>query len=609
MRYLSMLFFIGILFIQSFSYNIDDYLFFDKALKANQRKDYKESEFFYKIYERNFSDSYPLASNYAKYYIAKNYMDLGKYNEAILYFSRAVYVPEEYVKQETKKTNFFQYRRDYYTGETYLKMNDSKKGYEFLERLVTDYYDPQLTVYEINALNILKKSNPKYECIYRAKYEDDLTVIDKMDVVDLKALSKYFFEKKDYKSAKIILEKLNTYPSVRKEIEIRYLETLLKLNETKKIIDLTSHKKDVKYIFIRARAYEQSKDYPRAIYNYNLLDGTEYENKGMYRAARIYFKLEEYKKAKEIIDNISSKNEAVDELLLDIYLKFQNKSKFMENYQEFREKYPENPKLGLYYMVYTKLLSNSSQPWNMANYSIFFTSNYVVRNYIDSLGNFELKETFKEQILKSTLTQIGELKNPELLDLATHSNNFDLDVTSVRDKITIIDSFAKSEFYKEAFEKSKKYKQDMYRYKNLLHNIYPKYYRNEVERARKKNLIPQSLIYTVMYIESGFDRKSNKYDRVGLMGIPKKKLIGKKDYYDPETNINLGTKLLKESYEKNDAMVLKTLIEYIYDEDVLKSLNFEIDGDLKLETITDDKLQKEIEGIVYTYAFYSAIYN
>ena len=482
-------------------------------------------------------------------------------------------------------------------------------GYEFLERLVTDYYDPQLTMYEINALNILKKSNLKYERIYRAKYEDDLSVIDKMDVTDLKALSKYFFEKKDYKSAKIVMEKLNTIPSVKNELEIRYLETLLKLNENKKIIDLTSHKKDIKYILIRARAYEQSKDYPRAIYNYNLLNGTEYENKGMYRAARIYFKLEEYKKAKSILNNITSKNEAIDELMLDIYLKFQNRSKFIEHYQDFKEKYPENPKLGLYYMVYTKLLSDSSHPWNMANYSIFFTSNYVVRSYIDSLENFELKETFKEQILKSTLTQIGELKNPELLDLATQSDNFDLDVTSVRDKITIIDSFAKSEFYKEAFEKSKKYKQDMYRYKNLLYNIYPKYYRNEVERARKKNLIPQSLIYTVMYIESGFDRKNNKYDRVGLMGIPKKNLRDKKDYYDPETNIELGTKLLKESYEKNDAMVLKTLIDYIYGQDIFKSLNFEIDGDLKLETITDDKLQKEIEGIVYTYAFYSAIYN
>lgn len=56
-------------------------------------------------------------------------------------------------------------------------------------------------------------------------------------------------------------------------------------------------------------------------------------------------------------------------------------------------------------------------------------------------------------------------------------------------------------------------------------------------------------------------------------------------------------------------MVLKTLIEYIYGEKVLKGLNFELDGDLKLETIVDEKLQTEIEEVVYTYAFYSAIYN
>ncbi|MGL4998299.1 MAG: hypothetical protein ACRC5W_10015 [Cetobacterium sp.] len=54
---------------------------------------------------------------------------------------------------------------------------------------------------------------------------------------------------------------------------------------------------------------------------------------------------------------------------------------------------------------------------------------------------------------------------------------------------------------------------------------------------------------------------------------------------------------------------MKTLIEYIYGEEFFKTLNFELDGDLNLETILDEKLQKEIEEIVYTYAFYSAIYN
>lgn len=609
MRYLIMLFFMGILFIQSFSYNIDDYLFFDKALKANEKKDFKESEFFYKIYERNYKDSYPLTSNYAKYYIAKNYMDLGKYEEAILYFSRAVYVPEEFVKQKTKKTNFFQYRRDYYVGEIYLKLNNHKKSNEFLERLVTDYYDPKLTPYEIKALNLLRIKNPKYEFIYRMKYKGDFSVIDKLNSSELEGLSKYFFEKKEYKKTKIILEKLYNISDKKRDIEIRYLETLLKLNENKKIIEFTQDKTDMKLIFIRAVAYEQAKDYSRALYNYNLLNQTDYQDRAMYRTARIYFKLEEYKKVKNILEKIIPKNEKIDELMLDVYVKLENRSKFLKFYEDFRSKYPENPKLGLYYMIYTKLLNNNQQPWDMANYSIFFTSNYAVRNYIDSLENFNLEETFKEKILKSALTQIGELGNSELLDLATRSKNFDLDIDTVRDKITVIDSFAKSSFYKEAFEKSKKYKRDMYRYRNLLHNIYPKYYWNEVESARKKNLIPQSLIYTVMYIESGFDKNNDKFDRIGLMGIPLEGILEKEKYFDPQENIELGTKLLKQSYEKNNAMILKTLIDYLYGETVLKSLNFELDGDLKLETVGDDKLQKEIEEIVYTYAFYSAIYN
>lgn len=609
MRYLIMLFFMGILFIQSFSYNIDDYLFFDKALKANEKKDFKESEFFYKIYERNYKDSYPLTSNYAKYYIAKNYMDLGKYEEAILYFSRAVYVPEEFVKQKTKKTNFFQYRRDYYVGEIYLKLNNHKKSNEFLERLVTDYYDPKLTPYEIKALNLLRIKNPKYEFIYRMKYKGDFSVIDKLNSSELEGLSKYFFEKKEYKKTKIILGKLYNISDKKRDIEIRYLETLLKLNENKKIIEFTQDKTDMKLIFIRAVAYEQAKDYSRALYNYNLLNQTDYQDRAMYRTARIYFKLEEYKKVKNILEKIIPKNEKIDELMLDVYVKLENRSKFLKFYEDFRSKYPENPKLGLYYMIYTKLLNNNQQPWDMANYSIFFTSNYAVRNYIDSLENFNLEETFKEKILKSALTQIGELGNSELLDLATRSKNFDLDIDTVRDKITVIDSFAESSFYKEAFEKSKKYKRDMYRYRNLLHNIYPKYYWNEVESARKKNLIPQSLIYTVMYIESGFDKNNDKFDRIGLMGIPLEGILEKEKYFDPQENIELGTKLLKQSYEKNNAMILKTLIDYLYGETVLKSLNFELDGDLKLETVGDDKLQKEIEEIVYTYAFYSAIYN
>lgn len=67
MRYLYTIIIALFLGIKSFSYNVDDYIFFNKALEANKKGDYKNSLFFYEIYQNNFPYSYPLASNYAKY--------------------------------------------------------------------------------------------------------------------------------------------------------------------------------------------------------------------------------------------------------------------------------------------------------------------------------------------------------------------------------------------------------------------------------------------------------------------------------------------------------------------------------------------------------------
>ena len=612
MRYLHLVIFIIIFGIKSFSYNVDDYIFFNKALEANKKGDYQNSLFYYEIYQKNFSYSYPLTSNYAKYYIAKNYMDMKKYDEALLFFSRAVYVPESYVKQEFKKTNYFQYRRDYNVGEIYLLKNEKDKAIEYFKRLVTDYYDPQLEVYEKKALKILEKTNEKYRYLYEIKYQNNFRLIEKLDEQDLLDLSNYFYEKKEFDKTVEILDKLGNYNEQKMNQKIIYLQSLLKLDKNKKVIELT---KDVQagesnFLFIRAVAYEQNKDYSRAIYNYEKIQDIKLKDRANFRVGRIYYKLEEYTKVKEILEKINQKNEGIDSLLLDTYIKLKNKGRFIELYNKFKDKYPENPRMGLYYMVYAKLLENDSSSWQLANYNIFFASNYVVRNYINSIENFEIKNTYKEKVLKDALTQIGSLKNPELLELAVQSNNFDLDTETIQDKITIMNSYIESRFYRESFKKVNTFKREFYRYRNLLHYVYPKYYREEVQDARKKYLIPQSLIYTIMYVESGFDSENDKFEKIGLMGIPKKMIKdNEENYYNPQNNINKGTEILKKIYDKHNGMILKTLIEYIYGERILKTLSFELDGDLKLETIVDEKFQTEIEEIVYTYAFYSAIYN
>lgn len=612
MRYLHLLILTIMLGIKSFSYNVDDYIFFNKALEANKKEDYKNSLFYYEIYQKNFPYSYPLTSNYAKYYIAKNYMDMKKYDEALLFFSRAIYVPENYRKQELKKTNYFQYRRDYNVARIYQLKNDKSQSIEYYKRLVTDYYDPQLEPYEKKALKVLEKTNEKYRYIYEIKYQDNLKSIDRLTKEELVNLANYFYEKKEYEKTVKILNKAGSYTENKVSQKIIYLESLLKLDENKKVIELT---KDVQvgeanFLFIRAVAYEQNKDYSRAIYNYEKIEDVKLKDRAAFRIGRIYYKIEDYIKAREVLEKTNQKNERIDSLLLDIYIKLQNRKKFIELYNKFKNKHPENPKIGLYYMVYTKLIENDRNSWQLANYNVFFASNYVVRNYINSIIDFEIKNTYKEEVLKDALTQIGALKNPELLELAVQSNNFDLDVETIQDKITIMNSYIESKFYKESFKKVSTFRREFYRYRNLLHYVYPKYYREEVQNTRKKYLVPQSLIYTVMYIESGFDNENNKFEKLGLMGVPKK-LVKNKDeyYYNPQINIETGTKILKKIYDKHNGMVLKTLIEYIYGEKVLKGLNFELDGDLKLETIVDEKLQTEIEEVVYTYAFYSAIYN
>ncbi|MGL4633733.1 MAG: tetratricopeptide repeat protein, partial [Cetobacterium sp.] len=486
MRYLYLIILTIMLGIRSFSYNVDDYIFFNKGLEANQKGDYKNSLFYYEIYQKNFPYSYPLASNYAKYYIAKNYMDMKKYDEALLFFSRAVYVPQNYVKQELKKTNYFQYRRDYNVAKIYELKNEKNKSIEYYKRLVTNYYDPQLEPYEKKALKILEKTNEKYRYIYEIKYQDNLKVIDKLTKEELLDLANYFYEKKEYEKTVKILNKAGSYTENKVSQKIIYLESLLKLDENKKVIELT---KDIQigeanFLFIRAVAYEQNKDYSRAIYNYEKIEDVKLKDRAAFRIGRIYYKIEDYTKAREVLEKTNQKNERIDSLLLDIYIKLQNRKKFIELYNKFKNKYPENPKIGLYYMVYTKLIENDRNSWQLANYNVFFASNYVVRNYMNSINNFEIKKTYKEEVLKDALTQIGALKNSELLELAVQSNNFDLDTETIQDKITIMDSYIESKFYKESFKKVNIFRREFYRYRNLLHYVYPKYYREEVQNTR-----------------------------------------------------------------------------------------------------------------------------
>ncbi len=595
--------------IKSFSYNIDDYRLFQDGVKENQEKNYEKSEFLYSVYERNYQNSYPLQSNYAKYYIGKNFMDLKKYDEGILYLKRAVYVPEKYVKQETKKTNFFQYRRDFYIGKMYLEKGEYNLGTDYLARLVTNYYDPQLEKYEIEALNILRTTNERYEQIYNVKYNGVFSDLYKLNFQDKKNLSEYFYTKKEFEKTEIVLNEMKKNKKFSQKDEIRYLETLFQLGKNDEILKITKDSTINEYLYIRGEVFKNKNDISRAIYNFEKVDGI-YRRNAQYEIAKLYYLLGEYSKSKEILKNVDIENEKIDSLLLDIYIKEKNRKRFLEKYYEFRKKYTGNYKQGVYYMIYTQLLNkNEEDPWKIADYNDFFVGNYVVRNYVSSLPNYKIKESERRVILKSTLEKIAKLGNEELLSVAIESPNFALNPQKISDELIVIDSYIKGGFYKEAFERAVENRNVLFRYKDTLEYLYPRYYSEYVKDALKEESVPENMVYTSLYIQSYFNEKNITKNKLGLFGIEKISEIDEKYLMNVRNNIGIGIKKLSEIYQKNNGETLRSLLEFNLGEEAIKNINFEIDGDIRTGNIINEDLRERIEIIIYTYAFYSAIYN
>lgn len=595
--------------IKSFSYNIDDYRLFQDGVKENQEKNYEKSEFLYSVYERNYQNSYPLQSNYAKYYIGKNFMDLKKYDEGILYLKRAVYVPEKYVKQETKKTNFFQYRRDFYIGKMYLEKGEYNLGTDYLARLVTNYYDPQLEKYEIEALNILRTTNERYEQIYNVKYNGVFSDLYKLNFQDKKNLSEYFYTKKEFEKTEIVLNEMKKNKKFSQKDEIRYLETLFQLGKNDEILKITKDSTINEYLYIRGEVFKNKNDISRAIYNFEKVDGI-YRRNAQYEIAKLYYLLGEYSKSKEILKNVDIENEKIDSLLLDIYIKEKNRKRFLEKYYEFRKKYTGNYKQGVYYMIYTQLLNkNEEDPWEIADYNDFFVGNYVVRNYVSSLPNYKIKESERRVILKSTLEKIAKLGNEELLSVAIESPNFALNPQKISDELIVIDSYIKGGFYKEAFERAVENRNVLFKYKDTLEYLYPRYYSEYVKDALKEESVPENMVYTSLYIQSYFNEKNITKNKLGLFGIEKISEIDEKYLMNVRNNIGIGIKKLSEIYQKNNGETLRSLLEFNLGEEAIKNINFEIDGDIRTGNIINEDLRERIEIIIYTYAFYSAIYN
>ena len=81
------------------------------------------------------------------------------------------------------------------------------------------------------------------------------------------------------------------------------------------------------------------------------------------------------------------------------------------------------------------------------------------------------------------------------------------------------------------------------------------------------------------------------------------------ELFDVNTNIEEGTKILKNLLTKYNGNKIKTLIAYVYGEEYLDLIFFGYTNDINFASVTIPEERFFLQNMFMTYIFYSRIYN
>lgn len=602
------------IFTLTYTYSIQDYLLFQSGKVDFLNKDYSLAELKFSTYRNNFKNSAPLVSNYGNFYFGMNYYYLKNYPKAIFYLTQGVYIPKNHYMIKNPKFNFFQYKRDFYLGKSYYEIKDFKKGDLHFKNLILNYYSPELGYFEKQALEILEKNNIYYSYIKEIKYYEDFTNISKVKTEDLISIGDFFISKNDYINSLKIFGKL--YPNFYKNqsIKFKYALSLLKNKEYLKVINLTQNLEiygNDNLFYLRGKAFEELRNFSAAIDNFSKVKFGEYKHIAFEEKVNLYYILGEHYKVISLLKNHKDQNFDEKVLFLNSYIHLRNKNQFLNYSENFIQDYPYTFESGVYSLIRNNLINNNKNPWDISDYNSFYLINLIVNSYVNNLKPYrENSQLEKKEIELQGLFKIAQLQDEQLLILAINNNELGLVNSDTNTEITKSAIYASGKFYDLALENSQKQKNIFYQYSNLIHYLFPKYYEKKINYFCKLYDIPNNLVYSIILSTSKF--KSDYYStdyKIGLMALTPDFSIPIENLLNPDTNLNLGIEKLSEIYNKNKGDTLKTLIEYTQGKEILNSIFFEKDGDIDLNKIKDIPLRKNIQSLMYNYAFYNSLYN
>ena len=603
-----------ILNINIFSYNYDDYSIFIQGKNAYEKEDYITAQESFETLMRSFGYSPILKNNYAFYFIGMTYYHLGDYEKAVYYLQKAVFTyNNSFLTKESKfEKNNYLAERDYSLGDALLKIGNFELGETYLQRLDYNYYSPKPSYFEKKALLLLMERKSGFENYYNLKFNEDLKSADKLSDDKLLKVTEYFSSQKKFDKAIYLGKKILSSPSKDSEIKekaiIEIFRSYLQEKKYKEIIDIANKYDKIVdsniLFFYKGVAYYKLKDFSRCLYFFESIKEGKYLPTALLYVSGIYYSFGDYNKVIESVNKISTKNIIADILLADSYLKLKKERKFEETARKIINNYP-NSYEGLFFAF---ILENKNM--DLASHNATFKISLIIDNFLNSTKSDTNNVFDKINYLElEKLCNISKIKNEELLKIELQNSSF-VNKYSISNGLAVTTILENGEFYDLAYKNSSAYRKEFFKYRDLIKYNYPLYYKDIVDNCSKKYDIPQELIYTTMLLGSKFDKEAiSKNSRIGLMMIPLKHEEEINELLKPEVNIELGSRKIKELLKKYNGNKLKTLIHYNFGEGVAKSIKFDFDGDINLDTISNPEEKYEIQDLIITYIFYKKLYN
>lgn len=603
-----------LIYTLTFSNNYEDYKIFIDGKNAYYSADYENAKKNFEVLLRTFSSSTVFNENYAYFFIGMTYYELKDYKKAALYLEKAVYTPKKSLfsnDSDLEKIIFFS-ERDFSLGQSLINIGDIEKGKIYLQRVDYNTFFPFAAHYEEKALEILGKYDPQFKNKEALKFHYDFSKINTMKIPELLRIGDYYASQKNYKIAKEFYEyilKNTPLDGYGETVNKRYLKVLIQLKDYKELIKFTrtppKEYKDL-YNFYRGLAFYQLKDFTRALFLFDGIKDKKYMSMARYYAAGIYFALGDYKSTIDNAKLVTDKNIISQSMLGFSYLYLGNEKAFDKVAKEVIQNYPSSY-TATYFMLLLKHTKDiptkisSIQDLGKLASTVIINSKPLPSDFIKKADLLEIDQ----------LSQIAEFGDKDLLQIAFDKGNF-LNKGNIAYGYSTTIILENGQFYHLALRNSNEYMGEFLQYKDLLRYNYPRYFKDEVNYCSKKYDVPQEMIYTILNNISGFNIYYVSEDsRFGLMGITPE---GNQGYslfqvFDPQVNIEIGTKLLRKYLDLYEGNKLKALIAYVHGQKYVSSLYFSDNNDLSFNSIIIPEERYYLENMFLTFVFYSKLYE